>query len=269
MQQDNAPILVQFIEGIAILTLNRPEARNPISDNDMVDALVDALTRIDADHSIRAIILTGAGSAFSAGGNLKTMGQPGGLGGDGPARTRDQYRRGIQRLPLAFEALEVPVIAAVNGPAIGAGCDLACMCDIRIASERAVFAESFAKVGLVPGDGGAWLLPRIVGFARATEMVLTGDSLTAAEALAANLVSRVVAAEDLLETAMAIARRIAANPADVVRMSRRLMRESYGSQLTSVLEMSAAMQAVAQSTADHREAVSAMLERREPVFQGR
>lgn len=268
MPTANPPILEERVDGIVVITLNRPEARNPISDGDMIDALTDALARLDADDSVRAIILTGAGTAFSAGGNLKAMGQPGGLGGDGPVRTREQYRRGIQRLPIAFEALEVPVIAAVNGPAIGAGCDLACMCDIRIASDRAVFAESFVKVGLVPGDGGAWLLPRVVGFARAAEMVLTGDSIDANEALAAGLVSRVVAADALLDTAMAIARRIAANPPAAVRMSRRLLREACGSQLTKVLEMSAAMQAVAHSTADHREAVAAMLERRAPRFRG-
>lgn len=268
MQQTHPPILELRADGVTILTLNRPETRNPISDDDMIDALTDALARLDADPAVRAIILTGAGSAFSAGGNLKAMGKPGGLGGDSPARTRDQYRRGIQRLPLVFEALEVPVIAAVNGPAIGAGCDLACMCDIRIASEKAVFAESFVKVGLVPGDGGAWLLPRVIGFARATEMVLTGDSIDAAEALAAGLVSRVVPPDALIDTAMTLARKIAANPPAVVRMSRRLLREAYGSQLSRVLEMSAAMQAVAHTTDDHREAVSAMLERRQPEFRG-
>src|SRR5690606_21090928 len=104
---------------------------------------------------------------------LNKMGEKGGISDKLPAQTRRNYRNGIQRLPLLFEALEVPVIAAVNGPAIGAGCDLACMCDIRIASEKAIFAESFVKVGIVPGDGGAWLLPRIVGFSKACEMALT------------------------------------------------------------------------------------------------
>jgi len=255
-------------EGIVTLTLNRPEARNPISDDDMIDALTDTLSRLDGDETVRVIILTGAGSAFSAGGNLKSMGQPGGLGGGAPVKTRGQYRRGIQRLPLAFEALEVPVIAAVNGPAIGAGCDLTCMCDIRIASEKAVFAESFVKVGLVPGDGGAWLLPRVIGFAKATELALTGDALDAQAALAAGLVSRVVPAEELLDAAMAVARKIAANPPSVVRMTRRLLREACAAPLSTVLEMSAAMQALAHSTSDHGEAVSAMIEKRQPRFTG-
>ncbi len=254
--------------GIVTLTLNRPADRNPISDQEVVDALAEALVRLDSDDSIRVIILTGAGSAFSSGGNLKTMGKPGGLGGGTPVETRAQYKRGIQRLPLVLESLEVPVIAAVNGPAIGAGCDLACMCDIRIASEKATFAESFVRVGLVPGDGGAWLLPRIVGFSKAVEMSLTGDVLTAQEALAAGLVSRVVPHDQLMPVALSVARKIEQNPPHVVRMTRRLLREACGAPLKTILEMSAAMQALAQSTADHAEAVDAMLNRRTPSFRG-
>src|SRR3546814_15200222 len=119
------------------------------------------------------------------------MREGGGLNDPMPANTRRNYRNGIQRLPLLFEAIEVPVIAAVNGPAIGAGCDLACMCDIRIAGESAKFAESFVKLGIVPGDGGAWLLPRVVGFSKACEMAFTGDMLDTAQALACGLVSQV------------------------------------------------------------------------------
>lgn len=262
------PLLESRVGGIVTLTLNRPADRNPISDQDVVEALEATLMRLDADNSTRVIILTGAGSAFSSGGNLKTMGKPGGLGSGTPVATRTQYKRGIQRLPLVLEALEVPVIAAVNGPAIGAGCDLACTCDIRIASEQAVFAESFVRVGLVPGDGGAWLLPRIVGFSKATEMALTGDQLNAQEALAAGLVSRVVPHDQLMPTAIEIARKIEQNPPQVVRMTRKLLREAYGSKLQPVLELSAAMQALAHTTADHAEAVDAMLKRRTPTFKG-
>ena len=264
------PVLIDRADdGVVTLTLNRPAARNPISDAETIDALVDAVEGLDADPAVRVLILTGAGDAFSAGGNLKAMGgAEGGLGSGAPTLTRQQYRRGIQRIPLAFEALEVPVIAAVNGPAIGAGCDLACMCDIRIASTKAVFAESFVRVGLVPGDGGAWLLPRVVGFARASEMALTGDALSAEAALAAGLVTRVVASDDLLAEARTIARRIAAQPPAVVRMTRRLLREAYNASLSSVLETSAAMQALAHSTADHKEAVAAMLGKRTATYRG-
>ncbi|WP_420393033.1 enoyl-CoA hydratase-related protein [Acuticoccus sp.] len=189
--------------GIATITLNRPDTRNAISDADVIEALLDTLAAADRDIEVRALVLTGAGSAFSSGGNIKTMGKGGGLAEEVPAQTRRNYRYGIQRLPLAFEALEVPVVAAVNGPAIGAGCDLTLMCDLRIASENARFAESFVKIGIVPGDGGAWLLPRVVGFSKACEMALTGDPVDAQEALACGLVSRVVPAEELMEAAHA------------------------------------------------------------------
>jgi enoyl-CoA hydratase/carnithine racemase len=163
----------------------------------------------------------------------------------------------------------VPVIAAVNGPAIGAGCDLACMCDIRIASHDARFAESFVKVGLVPGDGGAWLLPRIVGFPKAVEMSLTGCTLDADEALACGLVTRVVPNNALIGEARALADQVAANPAHAVRLTKRLLREGQTSTLSALLELSAAMQALVHATDDHQEAVDAFLERRPPTFSGR
>lgn len=267
---DEGPTILETRDGgVVTLTLNRPVLRNPISEKEMVDAMVAVLQRLDDDMTVRAVILTGAGSAFSSGGNLRTMGRGGSLGGGIPAKTRREYRTGIQRLPMILEALEIPIIAAVNGPAIGAGCDLACMCDIRIAGESAVFSESFVKVGLVPGDGGAWLLPRVVGFARATEMALTGDSVTAVEALAMGLVTRVTPDADLMDAAMGIARKIAANPPHVVRLTKRLLREACAMNLATVLEMSASMQAMAHATEDHHEAVSAMLERRQPAFEGR
>ena len=145
-------VLQERTASILTLTLNLPEKRNPISDPLMVEALVSALQTADGDLNVRNVILTGAGSAFSSGGDLKKMGPGKGLSDALPAQTRRNYKAGIQRLPLLFQALEVPVIAAINGPAIGAGCDLACMCDVRIAAESARFAESFVKLGIVPGD---------------------------------------------------------------------------------------------------------------------
>lgn len=192
----------------------------------------------------------------------------GGLNDPSPTTTRRNYRNGIQRLPILFESIEVPVIAAVNGPAIGAGCDLACMCDIRIASEKAKFAESFVKMGIVPGDGGAWLLPRVVGWSKASEMAFTGQLLTAADALACGLVSRVVAAEALMDEAKAMAAQIAANPPHAVRMTKRLIRESRLASLSTILEASAAAQALCHTTKDHAEAVDAFFEKRVPTFTG-
>jgi enoyl-CoA hydratase/carnithine racemase len=261
-------VLAERDGAVLTLTLNQPDRRNPISDNDMVDALLDAIGAADRDVSIRVVILTGAGTAFSSGGDVKKMA----LGGGGvrdasAAQTRRNYKYGIQRLPLAFQALEVPVIAAINGPAIGAGCDLACMCDIRIAAQSARFAESFVKLGIIPGDGGAWLLPRIVGFSKASELALTGDMIDAVEALSIGLVSRVVADSDLMTAAQEIAGKIAANPPHAVRMTKRLLRQGQDTSLANILDMSAAMQAVAHMTGDHDEAISAFMDRRTPKFK--
>jgi enoyl-CoA hydratase/carnithine racemase len=263
------PVLSELDNGVLTLTLNLPEKRNPISEIEVIEALIGALEKADADIEVRAVILTGAGSAFSSGGDIKKMVPGGGLRDMLPAQTRRNYRTGIQRLPVLFQSLEVPVIAAVNGPAIGAGCDLTCMCDIRIASENAKFAESFVKVGIVPGDGGAWLLQRIVGVSKATEMTLTGAIIGAEEALACGLVSRVVPAGELMDTARMIARQIADNPPHAVRMAKRLIRQAQDSSLSAVLDMSAAMQALAHATADHEEAVAAFSERRPPSFTGK
>ena len=250
------PILFERSGDIAVITINLPETRNPLSAPDTIEALVAALEQADRDPSLKVIILTGAGTAFSSGGDLKTLGRAGGLGGGDPVRTPEQYARGIQRLPLAFQTLQIPVIAAVNGPAIGAGCDLACMADIRIAAESAQFAESFVKLGLIPGDGGAWLLPRIVGYSKACEMTFTGDRLGSRDALACGLVSQVVPDDDLMSTAMALARRISVNSGDAVRMSKRLLMRGREMRLAEILELSGAMQALAHTTSEHKEAVA-------------
>lgn len=256
-------------EGIATITLDRPEQRNAITDADVVDALVAACDRLQSDPAIRAAILTGAGPVFSSGGNLKAMAPPDGRAAQSPQANREWYLRGIQRIPRAFDRIEVPVIAAVNGPAIGAGCDLACMADIRVAARSATFAESFVKVGLVPGDGGAFLLPRVIGQARARELALTGETIDAAQALAWGLVSHVVEDGALLAKAREIARKIAANPPYAVRMTKRLLRAAERQDLDAVLEMSAGFQSIAHATEDHAEAVTAFLEKRPPAFKGR
>jgi enoyl-CoA hydratase/carnithine racemase len=263
------PLLYEQDGSIVTLTLNLPQMRNPISEIDMVDALVAGIQRLDADRSVRVAILTGAGSAFSSGGDVKKMAAAAADRAAAPAETPHYYKHGIQRIPLAFEALEVPVIAAVNGPAIGAGCDLACMCDLRIAASSARFAESFVKVGIIPGDGGAWLLPRIVGYSKAAEMALTGDTLDAEAALACGLVSQVVPDDELMPAARALADRIAANPPHAVRMTKRLLREGQHVRMDTYLHMAAAMQALMHATADHREAALAFIEKRKPIFTGR
>lgn len=250
---------------VVTLTMSQPEQRNPLTGNTAVAEFLEALDRIAADPGVRVVILTGAGPAFSAGGDIRRMQEQSSATVDG-LRVRDDYRHGIQRLPMALWNLEVPVIAAVNGAAIGAGLDLACMCDLRIASEQARFAESFVKMGIVPGDGGAWLLPRVIGLARAAELSFTGRSIDAPTALAWNLVSQVVPPGDLLPAANRLADEIAANPPQAIRMTKRLLREGQQMSLPSLLELSAALQALAHQTADHREAVSAFLEKRSPQF---
>lgn len=262
------PLLYDARDGIVVLTLNRPEQRNAISDPDIIAALEQACWRMGTDTSVRAAILTGAGTVFSSGGNVKAMAEPGGRLDASPAANRQWYLDNIQRIPRAFAALEVPIIAAVNGAAIGAGCDLACMCDIRIATPDAMFAESFVKMGLVPGDGGAWLLPRIIGSAKASELALTGEMFRAAEALTLGLISRIVEPEELLPTAHEIAAKIAANPPIAVRMTKRLLRAAETGTLESVLQLSASMQAIAHATNDHKEAVMAFIEKRTPRFSG-
>ena len=253
--------------GVLTLIMNQPETRNALTGNTAVQELVDACAAITLDTSIRVVILTGAGPVFSSGGNVKDMRRF--FEQDiSPELIREEYRNGIQRLPKALYNLDVPVIAAINGAAIGAGLDLTCMCDIRIASNTATFAESFVKVGIVPGDGGAWLLPRVVGMSKASEMAFTGDALNATEALACGLVSRVVAPEALLPEAQTLAEKIAANPGGVLRMTKRLLREGQRSTLESLLELSAGYQAIAHKTADHQEAVMAFVEKRKPVFGG-
>ena len=250
---------------IVTLTMNAPEVRNALTGNAAVDEFVAAVERINADTTVRVMILTGAGTAFSSGGNVKDMKR---FTTDEvtPAEIGRWYRTGIQRLPLALQKLEVPSIAAVNGPAVGAGCDLACMCDMRIASTSALFAESFIRVGLIPGDGGAWLLPRVVGLSKAMEMSFTGDAVHAEEAQAIGLVSRVVGPEALLPEARSLAARIARNPGQTLRLTKRLLREGQSQRLDSLLELSAALQVIAHKTPAHAEAVNAFIEKREPKF---
>ncbi len=261
-----APVLYAVADGVATLTINLPGQRNPISEPPVVEGLLAALQRASEDMSVKVAILTGAGSAFSAGGDVKLMAEAADERRREPLRTADYYTRGIQRIPLAMSRLDVPIIAAVNGPAVGAGCDLACMCDIRIAGESARFAESFSRLGLIAGDGGAWLLQRTVGFSKAAEMAFTGEMLDAKAALACGLVSEVVPDNELMTAAGRLARRMAANPRDALRMTKRLLWQARESGLAHHLEMAAYMQAHAHTTDDHREAVNAFLEKRTPQF---
>ncbi len=238
---------------VVTLTLNSPETRNALSHEDEYLQIVECCERINRDDSVGAVILTGAGSCFCAGGNVKDMKAQNGLYSGDPLTIANKYRHSIQKIPLALYNVEAPTIAAVNGPAIGAGCDLTLMCDIRLASEKAKFAESFVQLGLIPGDGGAWLLQRAVGLSKAYEMAFTGDTITAQEALACGLVSKIAVPEELMAEAQKTADRIAKNPSRTLRLSKRLMREAMHVRLDTLLEMSAAYQAMAHKTDEHLE----------------
>lgn len=247
---------------VLVLTLNRPERANAFETGEQALELETALLQADADSSVRAIILTGSGRAFCAGGDVDAMLEGRGMFGHGPVEQREAYRTGIQRIPLAFRTMETPVVAAVNGPAMGAGCDIATMCDIRIASDIAIFSQAFVRLGLISGDGGAYYLPRVIGQANALRMALTGETIDARQALAWGLVSEVTAPADLLDTSMRLATTIAAHQPHAVRMTRRLFMGSPTRSLGETLEMSAAFQTICHQSGGHQEAIAELAARR-------
>jgi enoyl-CoA hydratase/carnithine racemase len=253
---------------IAILTLNRPDAMNALGEPGDGDAVKAVCDQINRDHTIRCAILTGAGKGFSAGGNVKAMRDRIGSFAGNPAEVRDNYKNGVHMIVRALYNLEIPLIAAVNGAAIGLGCDVACMADIRISSDKARYGVTFLKVGLIPGDGGAWLLPRVIGMSRACELLFTGDVIDAKTAESWGLVSKVVPHDELMGEAMKLAQSIAKQPPQALRIAKQLLRNGTQANYDTIMEMSAAAQGLMHHTKDHEEGVAAILEKREPVFKG-
>ncbi|MDR3507808.1 MAG: crotonase/enoyl-CoA hydratase family protein [Caulobacteraceae bacterium] len=253
---------------VAILTLNRPESMNALGapgDGDQVRAVCET---VNADPDVRCVVLTGAGRAFSAGGDVKALkAREGAFAGNG-VTIRDGYRNNIHRIVRAVYGQEVPSIPAVNGAANGLGCDVACMTDMRIAADTAKFGVTFLKLGLIPGDGGAWLLPRTIGMSRASELLFTGDVIDAKTAADWGLVSRVVPAADLMSEAIALAEKIAQQPPHALRLAKSLLKQGQNASYDTLLEMSASAQAIAHLTEDHMEGVEAILEKRAAVFKG-
>jgi enoyl-CoA hydratase/carnithine racemase len=252
---------------VAVLTLNRDDVRNALTSTRLVDEICDTLAWANGGSDVSVLILTGAGSAFSAGGNIKTMRERS-LSSSTEELER-YYRHGVQRIPRAMDASEVPLIAAVNGPAIGAGFDLANMCDIRIGSNRAQFGETFINLGLMAGDGGGWFLQRLVGAQRAAELTLTGRIVKADEARELGILLEVTEPERLLDRAMEIAAQIAAKPPLAVRYAKRVLNLARRQSLADHLETCASFQAALQKTEDHLEALSAFFEKRNGVFKGK
>ena len=222
---------LQLDNNIAILTFNREDVRNALTGTQIADDIVATADWINRNEEIAVLIITGAGSAFSSGGNVKDMAdRTGDFAGD-VAELEQRYRQGIQRIPLALHKLEVPVIAAVNGPAIGAGFDITNMCDLRLASTKAKFGETFANLGIIPGDGGAWFLQRVIGYQKAAELTFTGRVINADEAKEIGLVLDVIEPDELLAASMKIARNIAAKPVAAMRKTKRLMKLAQRTEL--------------------------------------
>jgi enoyl-CoA hydratase/carnithine racemase len=262
-------LTVAVDDGVALVTMTRPDTRNVISDEPLVTELANACAVLNRDPQVRAVVLTGAGTAFSAGGNVHKMLAREGMFGGAPDEIATAYRDGIQRLIRAVWGLEMPSIAAVNGPAIGAGFDLALACDLRLASVTAKFGETFVTLGLVPGDGGSWLLPRVVGPQRAYELAFTGRIVAAEEAVALGIVLSVHAPDALLDAACTLARTIAAQPATAMRYTKRLIRHGAASGFEQLLEETADVQAMLHGTPEHLAAVRGLLERQQAAKEQR
>jgi 2-(1,2-epoxy-1,2-dihydrophenyl)acetyl-CoA isomerase len=256
-------LIVERAGAIATITLNRPDARNAI-DLTMRRELVAALDEVEADEAGRVLVLTGAGGHFCAGGDVKSMRAQRSTAAEGRARVA-LLNRMVQRL-VDFPW---PTLAMVDGYAVGAGTNLALCCDLVVASDRAKFGELFNKIGLVPDGGGTWLLSRLVGLARAKELIFTGEVFDAAEAARIGLVNRVVPAADLERVTRALAEKIAAGPPGVLRLAKHLVNRAASSDLAAALDLEAYSQGLAVASDDHQEGLAAFFDKRPPKFTGR
>lgn len=267
----DAPLLYDVSGHVATITLNRPEKMNAFT-TEMLDLWQQAILDAHRDSGVRVVVVTGAGRGFCSGADVSTEGAGRDVMGEdpnAPATNRNNLRNSVQRVPRALLNLEKPYIAAVNGAAVGAGMDMASMADLRIAADTAKFGMAYVRMALVPGDGGAYFLPRIVGMARALELMWTGRIFTAEEALAMGYVSRVVPAADLQDEVRGLAEEIARGPAVSIQLIKRLAYRSQSVGLHEALEMAEHAMVIARSTEDAKEGPRAFTEKRPPQFQGR
>jgi 2-(1,2-epoxy-1,2-dihydrophenyl)acetyl-CoA isomerase len=251
-------LLFTVSDGIARITLNRPERMNAFT-FEMIDAWTAALQQCRTDDAVKVVLLTGAGNAFCSGGDIVEMGDR--LQHTPEQRKNELFNR-IERIPLALEDLDKPVIAAVNGVATGAGMDMALMCDIRYAAQSARFAETYVKVGLVPGAGGAHFLPRLVGVSKALELFLTGDFLDAEEALRLGLVNKIFPDDALLEEVEKIARRMVGAPALTLRMTKRAIYQGMRNDLRTNLDLISSHYAIITASQEHKDLVNKFIAER-------
>jgi 2-(1,2-epoxy-1,2-dihydrophenyl)acetyl-CoA isomerase len=247
--------------GVATITLDRPAALNSLEATLKADLLA-ALREAGRDSTVRTVVLTGAGRAFCAGQDLKERLEP------NPTPLDVEVRERFNPLVRAIIGLDKPVIAAVNGVAAGAGAALAFACDLRIAAESASFVLAFGRIGLIPDSGATWLLPRLVGLGRATELMLLPEPITAARALDVGLVNRVVSGDALADEATGMARTLASGAPRAVALTKRAIQQALASSLEATLDYEASLQGIAGRTNDHAEGLAAFVEKREPRFSG-
>ena len=259
-------LLYDVKDRIATLTLNRPERLNALGGT-LREDLLDAVTKAGADDEVRVIVITGAGRGFCSGGDVKAMnereksGEAGGI--------REKFVPIRDRIVLALRDCPKPIIAAVNGAAAGAGMSMAMACDMRIASSAAKFSQAFVKRGLHPDWGGSWFLPRIVGTAKACELILTGDSIDAQTAMDLGILNAVVAPEALMDEAYKLAKKIADGPPVAIQLAKRAIYHNMDVDLKAGLEFESFAQNITKETEDYREGVKAFVEKRAPKFSGR
>ncbi len=259
---------------VAVLTFNRDDVRNILTGTHLITDIEKTVDWINANPEVSVLVMTGAGRAFSAGGNLKEMSGRKTTHKDGPysgtpAQVQQNYFHGIQRIPRAMSRLQVPAIAAINGAAIGAGFDLALMCDLTLASESAKMGETFLSLGIIPGIGGAYWLTKRVGEQFAAELVFTAKVLTSQQALEKGVILERVADDQLMVRAMELANDIAAQPPLATRLCKTLLNSAKNDELNTHLSLCGQLQGQCHNQDDHLEAVNAFLEKRRPVYLGK
>ncbi|MCP3740405.1 enoyl-CoA hydratase/isomerase family protein [Rossellomorea sp. BNER] len=269
-------LLFDVKDGIATITLNRPDARNAFS-MQMIELWIQALQEVRDQNDIRVLILTGNGKSFCAGGDIKAMKSGNGfldLSGyeeedfsSSSLQRKNSLWKHVQRIPLLMEEIDKPTIAAVNGDAIGAGLDMALQCDLRISSDQARFGEGYVKVGIVPGDGGGYYLPRIIGIDKALDLLWSGRIIDASEASTIGLITRMVSHEELMLETEALARRFANGPQQAIRLIKRTVYQGLKTDLRTSLDMVSSFMGIVTEHPDYKEGLNAIVEKRKPDFE--